>query len=408
MKVKNIMFSGFMAAVLAGACGAADAATVLASKEFVTTELGKKQDTLTAGTNIAIDPTTNTISSTYEYNDSALSQKVTNLETTIGNAEGGLVKEVAGIKDVIDTLGDADGVATLTNDVSDLKEAMVGLPADTTVAEAIADAVSDKVTNTSLTTTLEGYTTDAEHNALAGRVSANEANITANAQAITGLQSSKADKTALGAYVTSEALSGMGYQTAGDVTTAIGNADIAMSQVTGLNTALGEKAAASDVESLQTTVDGWTNETTGIAATYATKSELAGYATDGELDAVSDVADAAKATADLALPAATFTTFQQTVNAEAIAEAKKAGTDAAEALNTYKGEVTSVLNGKVDDADLNNYYTKSEADTQFLEDAGLANGSAYLVTKDSSGNVVYSEVSVIDGNGDTVIGKAQQ
>lgn len=408
MKVKNIMFSGFMAAVLAGACGAADAATVLASKEFVTTELGKKQDTLTAGTNIAIDPDTNTISSTYEYNDSALTQKVAGLETTIGNAESGLVKEVAGIKDVIDTLGDAEGVATLTNDVSDLKEAMVGLPADTTVAEAIADAVSDKVTTSGLSTTLDGYTTDAEHNALAGRVSANETNIAANTQAITGLESSKADKTALGAYVTSEALSGMGYQTAENVATAIGSANIDMSKVTGLSAALGEKAAASDVESLQTTVDGLTNETTGIAATYATKSELAGYATDDELDAVSDVADAAKATAEAALPAATFTTFQQTVNAEAIADAKKAGTDAAEALNTYKGEVTSALNGKVDDADLNNYYTKSEADTQFLEDAGLENGAAYLVTKDSSGNVVYSEVSVIDGDGQTVIGKAQQ
>ena len=142
----------------------------------------------------------------------------------------------------------------------------------------------------------------------------------------------------------------MGYQTAGEVNTAIGNANIAMEKVTGLNTALDGKAAADVVESLKTTVDGWTNATTGIAATYATKSEF----------------------------------------------------------NTYKGEVTDALGAKVDDADLNNYYTKTQADEKFLEDAGLENGAAYLVTKNSEGKVVYSEVSVIGENGQTVIGKAQQ
>ena len=42
-----------------------------------------------------------------------------------------------------------------------------------------------------------------------------------------------------------------------------------------------------------------------------------------------------------------FISFE-TTNTEAIADAKKAGTDAAEALESYKGEVTTALEGKVD------------------------------------------------------------
>ena len=62
MKVKNLMFSGFAAAMFAGVMGSADAATYnLASKNYVDTEIGKvetevekKQDALTAGNGITI------------------------------------------------------------------------------------------------------------------------------------------------------------------------------------------------------------------------------------------------------------------------------------------------------------------------------------------------------------------
>lgn len=52
-------------------------------------------------------------------------------------------------------------------------------------------------------------------------------------------------------------------------------------------------------------------------------------------DTAKAAADAAQATADNALPAATFESFK-TTNTAAIADAKKAGTDAASALETYK------------------------------------------------------------------------
>ena len=40
MTVKNIVFSGFMAMVLAGACGAANAEIIVASQKYVDTKLG--------------------------------------------------------------------------------------------------------------------------------------------------------------------------------------------------------------------------------------------------------------------------------------------------------------------------------------------------------------------------------
>jgi len=86
MKVKNIMFSGFAAAILMGVVAEANAAPVaVASKGYVDSVTGKlgsltdaaagttnlveainvKQDKLTAGNFIAIDPETDTITTTY-------------------------------------------------------------------------------------------------------------------------------------------------------------------------------------------------------------------------------------------------------------------------------------------------------------------------------------------------------
>ena len=396
MKVKNIMFSGFMAAVLAGACGAADAATVLASKEFVTSELSKKQNTLEQGDNIVIDG--NKISAV-QYDPTELNTKVTNLQTAVGDNNSGLVKEVAGIKDVIDTLGNAEGVATLTTDVSDLKEAMAGLPEGKTVAEAIAGAVSDKVTTSGLSTTLEGYTTDAEHTALADRVTANEG-------AITGLQNTKADKTDLNGYVTTGTLTTYqgtvsaaldGKASTGDVTaldgrvtaneTAISNLDSTYAKDSEVTTAIENLSKdGGAIATLTGTVAGIEADVEGIETELATVKATANAAQTAEQ-------------VDAAIEAKGYTS--------AIADAKKAGTDAADALDAYKGEMTNTLAGKVDNAELDKYYTKTQADAAFLEDAGLVNGAAYLVTKDSQGNVVYSEVSVIGNNEQIVIGRAQ-
>lgn len=63
------------------------------------------------------------------------------------------------------------------------------------------------------------------------------------------------------------------------------------------------------------------------------------------LKADTSALNAVKTTADGAVQTTEFTTFQ-TTNTAAIADAKKAGTDAAAALDTYKGEVTTALGTK--------------------------------------------------------------
>lgn len=95
---------------------------------------------------------------------------------------------------------------------------------------------------------------------------------------------------------------------------------LAVSKITGLQDALDGKADAADV----------TKNTEDIAAnTAAISAEVtAREATDANVAKV-------KTTADAALPKATYDTFIKTVNADAIADAKKAGTDAKATIESY-------------------------------------------------------------------------
>lgn len=90
-----------------------------------------------------------------------------------------------------------------------------------------------------------------------------------------------------------------------------------------------------------------------IANTYATKTELStteANAQKGITDAATakQAADAAQAAADAAVKTADFDTFK-TENTTAIAEAKKAGTDATAALNTYKTTNDAAVKKNTDD-----------------------------------------------------------
>lgn len=108
MKIKNIAFSGFAAAILAGVSATdASAAINLVTQEYVTAEMDKKQNTLTAGDGIKIDgdtisaevDLTNTIGSLTdaegnaitveqalaEKQDALTTEQTTALETIAGN-----------------------------------------------------------------------------------------------------------------------------------------------------------------------------------------------------------------------------------------------------------------------------------------------------------------------------------
>ena len=79
MKIKNLMFSGFTAALFASVCGAADAATVsLISKDYADANLQAK---LTAGDNIKIEE--GTISATGLVGTETLTTSVNELKELI-------------------------------------------------------------------------------------------------------------------------------------------------------------------------------------------------------------------------------------------------------------------------------------------------------------------------------------
>mgnify|MGYP006932857410 FL=1 len=88
MKIKNVLFSGFAAAMFAGVCGAANAATVsLISKEYADTNLQAK---LTAGDGIAMAEDGKTISANGLAKQSDLESvegRVTTAETAITNLQ---------------------------------------------------------------------------------------------------------------------------------------------------------------------------------------------------------------------------------------------------------------------------------------------------------------------------------
>lgn len=90
MKVKNLMFSGFMAAILTGIACSADAA-VVASKEYVDARETSILDT---------------VAQEYQKSADALTQTDVQNEITavVGTAEEGLIKDVADNKDEISSL----------------------------------------------------------------------------------------------------------------------------------------------------------------------------------------------------------------------------------------------------------------------------------------------------------------
>ena len=99
MKIKNVMFSGFAAAIFATVCGAAVAADVsLISKDYADTKLQAK---LTEGQGIDIvtaEDGTTTISADVDLSSLATKTSVETLAGTVGDETKGLVKVVADLE----------------------------------------------------------------------------------------------------------------------------------------------------------------------------------------------------------------------------------------------------------------------------------------------------------------------
>ena len=154
MKVKNIMFSGFMAAILMGATGAADAAINVASKDYVDAKSGAVSQALETykttndeavlknkndiGTlSAAVQSNGNTLTSLSgtlatkagkDYVDTELAKKVdltvyNEKMTALGNTDTSLQSQIDAVKALTGETGVADQIASAVSAEKDAREA---------------------------------------------------------------------------------------------------------------------------------------------------------------------------------------------------------------------------------------------------------------------------------------------
>lgn len=404
MKVKNIMFSGFAAAVLAGACGAADAATyTLASKEFVTNQLETKQNTLTAGE--GIDITDDTISAdlstvTVEGADGTqvpvsdaltdLTQSVTAVEDKLGDLPEGTTVADA-LEDKQDTLSNADVLESITQDTVDSIGETAGAVADleTTVGDAESGLVKD------VDDLQASVATKAEAQALTEGLALKED----VANKLTGESVTEADLTAekymsaltISKYVQGE-LSGA-LDEGGAVTKAVEDAIDNAVKNGEVGTAI-EAAVANKQDTL--TFDATpTADSTNPVTSGGVYTALAGKADTSDIptDYVTD---------------SEFETYQGTVTIAL--DGKQATIENLATIESGAAAGATALQPNANISELNNdsgYQTaQNVSDTiaagHYLTSTDLAAGT-YLVSSDGQNNVSYTSVAVIDGEGNELV-----
>lgn len=197
MKVKNLMFSGFAAAMFAGVIGGADAATYnLASKDYVDTKITgvdarlqgvdtaieKKQDKLTAGTGVTIDTVDGV--------------------TTINTAPVKIGEENVPV---------ADAITNVTNEITNITNVLGEIPEDSTVQAELGkkEDVANKVSDNLTADELNGMSAEEKSNkypsigaamaiatAMVGEISDDVADLTNLKSQVEGLESVVGDETA--------------------------------------------------------------------------------------------------------------------------------------------------------------------------------------------------------------------
>lgn len=164
MKKTNIAFSGFMATILLSA-GAANAATQIASKQYVDTKEStiletvsntyattEKVNQIEQQVGTITDPETGLAATVEDLGTTvdSLGTTVESLGTTVGNAESGLVKDVNDLKTSVDSKLDTDTAVatyeTLANKSQDLNTDAASTDKYPS-AKAVVDWVNEKVTD---------------------------------------------------------------------------------------------------------------------------------------------------------------------------------------------------------------------------------------------------------------------
>lgn len=413
MKVKNIMFSGFAAAVLAGACGAADAATyTLASKDYVTNQLATKQNTLTAGE--GIDITDDTISADLS---TVTVEGADGTQVPVSDALTNLTESVAGVQESIGNLGtNDDGSAKTVADALEEKQDALTTDQQAAVDSGItAEDVAEIESTASAVESLVGTVGDAE-SGLVKDVADLKTDITtkADAQALTDgllLKEDVANKIASATAEQIEALSTEEKEAkypSVSVAQTIANAAVTkVNEVAGdlstLQTQVGTNTA--DITQLKTDVAGKQDELTFDAAPTADSTNP--VTSGGVYTALAGKADTSDIPTDYVTDSE-FETYQGTVTTAL--DGKQATIENLATIESGAAAGAKALQPNANISELNNdsgYQTaQNVSDTiaagHYLTSKDLAAGT-YLVSSDGQNNVSYTSVAVIDGEGNELV-----
>lgn len=413
MKVKNIMFSGFAAAVLAGACGAADAATyTLASKEYVTNQLATKQNTLTAGE--GIDITDDTISADLS---TATVEGADGTQVPVSDALTDLTQSVAGVQESIGDLGaNADGSAKTVADALDEKQDTLTADQQAAVDSGItAEDVAEIESTASAVESLASTVGDAE-SGLVKDVDDLQASVAtkAEAQDLTdglALKENVANKIASATAEQIEALSTEEKEAkypSVSVAQTIANAAVTkVNEVAGdlstLQTQVGTNTA--DITQLKTDVAGKQDELTFDDAPTADSANP--VTSGGVYTALAGKADTSDIPTDYVTDSE-FETYQGTVTTAL--NGKQATIENLATIESGAAAGATALQPKANISELTNdsgYQTaQNVSDTiaagNYLTSTDLAAGT-YLVSSDGQNNVSYTSVAVIDGDGNELV-----
>ncbi|MFQ6744930.1 MAG: hypothetical protein ACLRFN_03050, partial [Alphaproteobacteria bacterium] len=251
MKVKNIMFSGFMAAILSGVACSADAAGFqVASKQYV----DAREDAIEAAADTK-----------YLSKDDAATTYVT---TATLNADGGIAKTVEALNEAVNSADTGLATKLSTADFNSYKttnDAAVQKNADDIVAMDAAYKKADSelsgriAANSEAIALLEGG--EGAEGSIANLTSKISANATAietlNANAVTQGSVANSIASALGTYTTEKGIDGLS-----------GRVDAAETDIDNLQTALTEAGTTgSAIKANADAIAAINNETTGVLAT---------------------------------------------------------------------------------------------------------------------------------------------
>ena len=406
MKVKNIMFSGFAAAVLAGVCGAAEAADyTLASQGYVTKQLEGKQNVLTAGDGIAIEG--DTISA------------VSGLQDESGNpvsVETALSEVVTSVKTVEDKLGELPEGQTVAEALSEKQATLENAAVlETITSEDVASIGTTASAVQSLSGTV-GTITNAE-----GAASTVEDEITALRSGIAGADAaaSGAASAAADAQADVDALESVVSQNTANIANKL---DKSVYDQHIVDQAAKDKAQDDLIDSMS----GITGDGGSLSQLQTTVTKL-----DGDVNVSGSVANqiAAAITAEEERADTAYAPASLTSTVEGLATTVAGKADASDLQNyvetatftEYQGTVTTALSGKQDTiTDLDTIKSGAAAGAtavqpgtlettlagyqeagNYLTDTMTAKGT-YLVKRAEDGTISYVSVDVIGENGSPV------